>query len=120
MPTAAFTFRSCLTVTVLAAAMGRAPGEERVESTAERTAPRIECFSTEQTRKKIDAHKLVDPFTCMRAAAREHNGEALGARLCRLEEMFVYEIRLLRPDGRIVRLVFDAVTGKPHSGPRDR
>ncbi len=50
----------------------------------------------------------------MHAAARELNGEALGARLCRLEEMLIYEISVLRSDGRVVKLLFDAVTGKPH------
>lgn len=76
--------------------------------------PRRQCFSTAQTREKIEAHKLADPFACMHAAARELNGEALGARLCRLEEMLIYEISVLRSDGRVVKLLFDAVTGKPH------
>jgi uncharacterized membrane protein YkoI len=34
--------------------------------------------------------------------------------------LFIYEISLLRPDGRILRVLFDAATGKPHSGHRDR
>lgn len=119
MTIAAFTFRSFLTAAAIAAAAGSARAEDPAEHVAERPAPKRQCFSTAQTREKIEAHKLVDPFSCMRTAAHEHNGEALGARLCRHDETLIYEISLLQPDGRIVKLLFNAMTGKPHSGHRD-
>jgi uncharacterized membrane protein YkoI len=119
MPTVCFTWRNLLIVAILAAATTRA-GAQEPEERAERAAPRRQCLSMSQTRQTIEDHRLVDPFACMRAAAREHQGEALGARLCRHEESFIYEISLLQPDGRIVRILFDAATGKPHSGHRDR
>ena len=105
----------------LAAAAALATGvgaraQEAEEKMTGRGAPYMQCFSTAQTREQIESHRLADPFACMRAAAHAHNGEALGARLCRLDDLFIYEISVLRPDGRIVRLDFDAVTGKPHSG----
>ncbi|MEK4035658.1 hypothetical protein WOC76_05190 [Methylocystis sp. IM3] len=114
-----FTFRSALAAATIAATLACADAEEQVERAAERASPRSQCFSTAQTREKIEAHKLVDPFACMRAAARDQNGEALGARLCRREEAFIYEISVLRPDGRLVKAVYDASTGKPHSGHKD-
>ncbi|WP_457795723.1 PepSY domain-containing protein [Methylocystis sp. S23] len=111
--------RSALAAAAITAAFGCARAEEAVERMAERGPPHRQCFSTAQTREKIEAHKLTDPFACMQAAAREHGGEALGARLCRLDESYIYEITLLRPDGRIVKLMFDAATGRPHSGRKD-
>ncbi len=119
MPTAASTIRRALAAAAFAAATGCAHAEEASERIAERAPPHRQCFSTAQTREKIEAHKLTDPFACMRAAARELGGEALGARLCRSDEIFIYEISVLRADGRIVRQLFDAATGKPHSGRKD-
>jgi uncharacterized membrane protein YkoI len=119
MPAACFTTRCALAAAAFAAALGCARAEEAAERTAEHAPGRRQCFSTDQTREKIEAHKLTDPFLCMRAAAREHGGEALGARLCRLDDSFIYEISVLRPDGRIARVLFDAATGKPHSGRKD-
>jgi uncharacterized membrane protein YkoI len=118
MRVAALLLWSRLTLAALAVGAGGARAAEEAEH-AEHAPPRTQCFSTAQTRERIDAHKLADPFACMRAAANEHQGEALGARLCRLDDLLVYEIRLLRPDGRIVRILFDAETGKPHAGHRD-
>lgn len=114
MPAALLRFCSAAAAAI-AAAIGCAHAEELAErSAAERAAPRRQCFSTAQTREKMEAHKLTDPFACMRAAAREASGEALGARLCRHDDMLIYEISVLRPDGRVVRVLFDAATGKPH------
>lgn len=116
-----FAFRSLLAVAAMAAttACARA-AEEQGERGVERTSARVQCLSTAQTRVTIEAHGLIDPFACMRAAARDMNGEALGARLCRREEAFIYEISVLQPDGRLVRLFYDAATGRPHSGHKDR
>ena len=108
--------RILIAAAAAATALGHARAEEAPERVAEHAPARIQCFSTAQTREKIEAHGLTDPFACMRAAAHENNGEALSARLCRFDDLFIYEITVLRPDGRIVRPLFDAVTGKPHSG----
>ncbi len=115
MRAALLTFGSAFVAVAAAAAFDCA----RAEETGERAPPpRRQCFSMPQAREKIEAHKLTDPFSCMRAAAQELNGEALGARLCRLEELLVYEISVLRRDGHIVRVLLDAVTGRPPQGPR--
>ncbi len=112
-------FRSAFAAAATAAALGCAQAEELAERTLERGASKRECLSTAQTRETIDAHKLKDPFSCMRAAAQQLSAEALGARLCLHEETFVYEISVIRPDGRVVRVLFDAATGRPHSGRKD-
>lgn len=86
---------------------------------AEEAEPERACFSTAQTREKIESLKLADPFACMRMARERTKGDPLGARLCRSGAAFVYEISVVRPDGRIVRVLFDAVTGKPQGGHKE-
>ena len=44
--------------------------------------------------------------------------EALGARLCRADGAFIYEINLLDRNGRIIHAVVDAVTGRLKNQPR--
>ncbi len=38
--------------------------------------------------------------------------EALGVRLCRHKEQYIYEISLLRPTGRVIHVFTNAVTGQ--------
>lgn len=113
MPTIDLMLRSALAVVILTTTMARARAEEP-------TVQKRQCFSTGQTRRTIEENGLIDPFVSMRAAAQDHQGEALGARLCRQEESFIYEISLLQNNGRIVRILFDARTGKPHYDHADR
>lgn len=83
------------------------------------TAP-LECFSTAETRQKITSHKLADPFGTMQAVGSGHHGEPIGAKLCRRGDDFVYEISLLRGDGRLVKIYVDAVAGGPLGAPIGR
>jgi uncharacterized membrane protein YkoI len=79
-----------------------------------------ECFSTAETRDHIAHRKLVEPFALMQSAGRETDGDPIAARLCHIGDLFIYEISLLRPDGRIVRILVDAVSGKPHASAKER
>lgn len=83
-------------------------------------APRLQCLSMAQARDTMQTRKLVDPFQCMRETASRLPGEPLGARLCGLGEALLYEISLLRPDGHIVKILVDAVSGRPHPGRADK
>ena len=76
------------------------------------------CFSTAETREKIVAEKLAEPFPLMRAQAGEHRAEAIGVKLCDRDGGLVYEIDLLRKDGRLIHTILDAATGKPVSAGR--
>ena len=69
------------------------------------------CFSTAETREKILAHKLFEPFRVMRSAASRSQAEAIGVKLCRWSEELVYEMSLLRRDGRVIRVFVNAKTG---------
>lgn len=91
--------------------IGVASAEEEAEH-----MQRPVCFSTTQTRTQIETYRLSDPFASMRAAAEKVNGQPIGARLCRLNAIFFYEISVLRHDGRIEKIIFDAKTGQPRAG----
>jgi hypothetical protein len=73
--------------------------------------PAVQCFSTQESRLKIDERHLANPFASMRNAKERHKGEPLTTRLCQQGDDFLYEIRLLRSDGHIEKLFFDATTG---------
>lgn len=74
--------------------------------------PERECFSAAQTREKIAAKKLAEPFRLMTGAAGRFQAEAIGAKLCRWKEEFVYEISLLRRDGRVIHVFMNAANGQ--------
>jgi uncharacterized membrane protein YkoI len=71
-----------------------------------------QCYSTAETRDQIAAHGLSEPLRSIQKAAAHFQAEALGAKLCRRDDAFVYEISLLRRDGKIVRSLYDAKTGQ--------
>jgi uncharacterized membrane protein YkoI len=71
-----------------------------------------QCYSTAETREQIAAHALSEPLRSIQKAAAHFQAEALGARLCLRNDVLIYEISLLRRDGKIVRGVYDAKTGQ--------
>ena len=76
------------------------------------------CFNVGETRDKIAAHRLSDPLRALRAGRLQ--GEALRAKLCRFkQDDYVYEVFVLRRDGRIVRLYMNAQTGAAIPAPND-
>jgi hypothetical protein len=82
-------------------------------------APDMTCFNPAETRERIHADRLAEPFQVVRTTAGALHAEALGARLCRTEGTLVYQINLLGRDGRVIRATVDAVTGvqKTHGRP---
>ncbi|NDA48483.1 MAG: hypothetical protein EBY21_14660, partial [Alphaproteobacteria bacterium] len=58
-------------------------------------------------------------FLSIKAAKERMKGEPLTTRLCQRGDAFIYEITLLRPDGRIVKFHVDATTGRPQLSPKD-
>lgn len=99
------------------ASVGAFSGETRARAGE---TPSFECFSTPETREKIVSYKLAEPFASMQAAVGGDHAEAIGAKLCRRGEEFVYEVRLLRRDGRLVKAYVDAVSGKPRPAHKER
>jgi uncharacterized membrane protein YkoI len=83
-------------------------------STAARTEPEPDrvCFSMAETREKILAHGLFEPFRVMRDVASRSQAEAIGVKLCHWSEDLVYEMSLLRRDGRVIQVFVNAKTGQ--------
>ena len=75
-------------------------------------ALRPACLPPSEAREEIKARHFLEPFAVLRSAAAQFKAEALSAKLCRLGDEFVYEIALLRRDGRLVHAVMNAATGK--------
>jgi uncharacterized membrane protein YkoI len=71
------------------------------------------CFSTAETREKILSHELPEPFHALRGAAARLRAEAIGVKLCRWQEELIYEMSLLRHDGRVIHVLMNAKTGQP-------
>lgn len=70
------------------------------------------CFDQAEAREKIAAKGLADPFRAIRFGRQQ--GEALSAKLCSWRpNEFVYEIHVLRGDGRVLRVFMNAQNGSP-------
>lgn len=73
------------------------------------------CFNSAESREKILSNKLTEPFQALRRGRLQ--GDALRARLCRWKpDEFVYEISVLRRDGRIVHIYMNAQNGQDLHG----
>ena len=83
-----------------------------VAEDVDRPVPQRACFNAPETREKILAHGLADPFALLRAQAAEQRAEPIAVKLCRQGDQFVYEIDLLRRDGRLVHSRVDARSGR--------
>lgn len=69
------------------------------------------CFNPSEARERIVAHGLAELFTALRVGRLQ--GEALRAKLCRWkQDEFVYEIAVLRRDGRLVQIYMNARNGQ--------
>lgn len=104
------------TVTGIALALGVACAASGV-SGASAQPMRRQCLSPAETLTVIAENRLAQPRDTLGKAAREARAEPLGARLCRWDEDFVYEITLLRADGRVLRVFVDAASGKVVASP---
>jgi uncharacterized membrane protein YkoI len=76
----------------------------------------FQCFPMAETRHLIADRRLADPFASMQAASSAAHAEPIAAKLCRDREALVYEISMLRRDGRVLRIYLDATNGQPHPG----
>jgi hypothetical protein len=75
------------------------------------------CLNAAETREMVKSRRLLEPFAALKFASAQRKAEALSARLCRTGDDFVYEITLLRRDGRLVHVDMEAATGKIASRP---
>ncbi|HTJ01651.1 MAG TPA: PepSY domain-containing protein [Methylovirgula sp.] len=86
------------------------PASEHAAS--EHAASEHVCLTAAQAREIVAAHRLAEPFRVMQTTARHFQAEALRAKLCRRKDELIYEITLLRRDGRVIHVSLNAVSGK--------
>jgi len=97
----------------LGALLSLACGARADETASIAPAPaKPNCIAESETREEIKAHHLIEPFVVLKSASAALKAEALRAKLCQIGDEFVYEITLLRRDGRVVLVVMSALTGK--------
>ena len=70
------------------------------------------CLTAAESREAVREHKLARPGAVQREAARQSRGEPLRSRLCRWNNDYVYEITLLRRDGKVTHVFIAAVDGR--------
>lgn len=70
------------------------------------------CYTAAAARERVAEMKLHEPFALMRKASAFAHAEALAGKLCRWTDLDVYEITLLRPDGRVIHVFMNAATGQ--------
>ena len=69
------------------------------------------CLSSVETQDAVSEKRAVAPVIALRNARVHAGGEVLRARLCRHEETLAYLVTALRKDGKVLRVVVDAVSG---------
>jgi uncharacterized membrane protein YkoI len=81
-------------------------------------AARRECLSQSETLQTIGQRHLIRPGEALASAAGRAAAEPVGAKLCRWDDRHIYEITLLRSDGRVLRVFVDAADGRQVDAPR--
>jgi hypothetical protein len=89
-----------------------APPREPLAPPPPELAGSRKCFSQAETRARVAQFKLLAPFEMMRRASRLAEAQTLAGKLCRWADLDIYDISLLRPDGRVVHVFLDASTGR--------
>lgn len=70
------------------------------------------CLGAGEARDVIAENHLITSTIAMGNAAQKVQADALAGRLCRWNQQYVYEITLLRRDGRVIHAFVEALTGK--------
>jgi hypothetical protein len=102
--------RVFLLATITASCLAASLLLPRGSSAAQVVSP--QCLTRDETREEIASARLVQPLVLMKRAAGDLHAEAVDGRLCRWNNELIYEISLLRRDGHIVRVLFNAANGK--------
>jgi uncharacterized membrane protein YkoI len=70
------------------------------------------CLTQDEIREEVAQRRVVTQVTALRVARSHIGGEAVRARLCRGENGLVYVITALKRDGKVIRVLVDAQSGK--------
>ncbi|MBX9759661.1 MAG: hypothetical protein K2Y29_12880 [Beijerinckiaceae bacterium] len=100
-------FSALMLMFMMYAAPARAPLVFDVQQPAA-----LACLPPSEARAAIARNKLANPLPALRSIAQRGRAEPLRSRLCRMDERFVYEMTMLRRDGKVVRVLVDAQDGR--------
>lgn len=82
-------------------------------------AGRAACLSGPDTRDAVQTRRIVPPFRAVAEAMRE-GGDLVGIRICPSPDPpLVYDVAVLRRDGRLVHVIVDAGSGQSLPGRRE-
>lgn len=70
------------------------------------------CLTQDEIREEVAQRRVVSQVAALRVARTQIGGEAVRARLCRNETGLVYVITALKRDGKVIRVIVDAPSGK--------
>ena len=105
--------------TATAAATSAPPasgGPDNRDSTVE--GPLI-CFSAREMSDRVARLRLVNPLITMQANARRLRADPLRTRLCRSGTRLIYELSLIRRDGKVAKVYVNAQNGRVMASPRN-
>jgi uncharacterized membrane protein YkoI len=72
----------------------------------------LSCLSSVEMREAISASHAVQPELAMKNARAAAPGDVVRMRLCRDDEMLVYQVTTVKRDGRVQRVTVEASSGK--------
>ena len=98
------TFRPCLAALAALSLGGAALGAETPNRARH-------CLNPAETREALAKNKFTDPAAALRSAAAIAHADPLRSRLCRWNDDYVYEITLLRRDGKVMNVFIKAEDG---------
>jgi hypothetical protein len=76
------------------------------------------CMPPSRAREVLIAERFVAPFRALGVAAAGQPGDPVGLQLCLYGDVFVYDVTVLRRDGRVSHTLVDAHTGAVLGGPK--
>ena len=70
-----------------------------------------QCLNAADAREVLARNKFTDPAAALRSAAAVAHADPLRSKLCRWNDDYVYEITLLRRDGKVMTVFIKAEDG---------
>jgi hypothetical protein len=77
------------------------------------------CFSAREMSDRVARLRLVNPLMTMQANARRLRADPLRTRLCRSGTRLIYELSLIRRDGKVAKVYVNAQNGRVMASPRN-
>ena len=77
----------------------------------------VVCFSAREMSDRVARLRLANPLIAMQSNARRNRAEPLRTRLCRSGNRLVYEVSLIRQDGKVMQIYLNAQSGRTIAPP---